>query len=570
MHAHNCSDAPRTCLGNSGRICRHLGALLIAVSFSGPAFTQAKAAPDSVESEPADDLVTPASTPHITVSVFPAAVSVKTGGSLIVNAGVENDSRNKGVTWALTGVDCSNHSCGTLTNVSPFSVTYVAPAAAPHPAVVTLTAASNANNTSSTMTTIMVASDSRSMWISPAGATVRTDQLRQFTAIVPENFDAMVSWEVNRIPGGDSTAGTISNSGQYRAPATIPSSGTVNVTAVSQADGAISASVTAAVTTARDLPSPLHGVTVADFDFAGNATDIRTPTYMNKLLPSLNNFSVTPTARITYTLEVAAGGGEGAVAGTYLSAMQTLKQQTRPPFILGEVVDSSYMGCFTVANHDARWNDYVSTLGAYVDLWEVGNEINGNWLDSTDSSSKISCPWKTPKTTDADVITKMIDAYNIVKGAGQLAELTLYYPGAGSGCDSPAKFDPITWATANVPMSMKNGLDYVLVSYYHQDCPSGTNPSPSVWGSFFTQVQNLFPNAKIGFGEWGYSTSKPSTSALKTLLNQGYTMDPSSLPVPANWVSGVFYWEYEGDAVPYNGSSGSIWTAINNDMQLQP
>jgi hypothetical protein len=228
------------------------------------------------------------------------------------------------------------------------------------------------------------------------------------------------------------------------------------------------------------------------------------------------------------------------------------------------------MGCFTVANHDARWNDYVSTLGAYVDLWEVGNEINGNWLDSTDSSSKISCPWKTPKTTDADVITKMIDAYNIVKGAGQLAELTLYYPGAGSGCDSPAKFDPITWATANVPMSMKNGLDYVLVSYYHQDCPSGTNPSPSVWGSFFTQVQNLFPNAKIGFGEWGYSTSKPSTSALKTLLNQGYTMDPSSLPVPANWVSGVFYWEYEGDAVPYNGSSGSIWTAINNDMQLQP
>ncbi len=46
-------------------------------------------------------------------------------------------------------------------------------------------------------------------------------------------------------------------------------------------------------------------------------------------------------------------------------------------------------------------------------------------------------------------------------------------------------------------------MDYVLVSYYHQDCTGGTDPSAASWGIFFTQVQNLFPNAEIGFGGVG-------------------------------------------------------------------
>ena len=383
--------------------------------------------------------------------------------------------------------------------------------------------------------------------------------------------------------GGNSTAGTISTSGLYTAPGAVPSSGTVTVTAVSQANSAVSASDTVAIispyasiaSTPPWIPLPVHGVTIADFSFSGAVQDIRVTSYLDEAVTSLNNLTDQPTARITFTL--CAVGDDGSCsspspASAYSSALQTLKSQTRPPFLLGEVLDSSYQGCFTVATAESRWNDYVSTLGNYVDVWEVGNEINGNWLDSADAggTGKISCPWKTPSTTDANVVTDMINAYNIVKAAGKLAELTLYYPGAGSSCDSPAKFDPITWTEANVPLNMRNGMDYVFVSYYHQDCTAGTDPTAASWGTFFTQVQNLFPNAKIGFGEWGYSSTKVTGTKLATLLSKGYSMDPYPLPFSANWVSGVFFWEWADLAVPDTAGSGVVWNEVNTDMQSQP
>ncbi|MGA2856428.1 MAG: hypothetical protein ABSE40_06135 [Candidatus Sulfotelmatobacter sp.] len=561
------SAATPKCLVDVGRIARRLAFLLIAVSSCYSAVAQT-----------------------ITVSVSPGVASVGTSGSLGVSATVQNDSTNAGVTWVLTGdgtsessPGCSGSTCGTLTNVGTFSVTYVAPSTVPSPATVTLTAYSKASNTSSSSVNIVVTSGSLNVWISPTGATVSTDQAQQFDAIVSGNSNTAVTWEVNGVTGGNSTVGTISTSGLYTAPATVPSSGVVTVTAVSQANSAVSASDTVAVispyasiaATPPWIPLPLHGATVADFSFSGAVQDIRVTSYLDEVVTSLNNLTDRPTVRITLTL--CAVGDDGSCsspspASAYTSAIQTLKSQTRPPFLLGEVLDSSYQGCFTVSTAQARWSDYVSTLGSYVDVWEIGNEINGNWLDSKDAggTSKISCPWTTPSTTDANVVTDMINAYNTVKAAGKLAEMTLYYPGAGSGCDSPAAFDPITWTEANVPLNLRNGMDYVLLSYYHQDCTSGTDPSATTWGTFFTQVQNLFPNAKIGFGEWGYSSKKVTGSKLATLLSEGYSMDPYPLPFSANWVSGVFFWEWADLAVPYNSSSGSVWEEVNTDMQSQP
>jgi hypothetical protein len=567
MNAHHYSEATSQCLRDVGRFSRDLAFLLIAISFSNFAVAQT-----------------------ITVAVSPGVASVETGGSQSVSATVQNDSSNEGVIWVFSGdgtsesaPGCSGSTCGTLTNVGAFSVTYVAPSTVPSPATVTLTAYSKASNTSSSSTNLVVTSSALNVWISPTGATVSTDQSQQFTAIVSGSSNTAVTWKVNGVTGGNSTVGTISTSGLYTAPATVPSSGTVMVTAVSQANSAVSASDTVAVislyasiaSTPPWIPLPVHGVTIADFSFSGAVQDIRVTSYLDEVVTSLNNLTDRPTARITFTL--CAVGDDGSCsspspASAYTSAIQTLKSQTRPPFLLGEVLDSSYQGCFTVATAQARWNDYVSTLGSYVDVWEVGNEINGNWLDSADAggTSKISCPWTTPATTDANVVTDMINAYNIVKAAGKLAEMTLYYPGAGSSCDSPAAFDPITWTEAHVPLNMRNGMDYVFVSYYHQDCTGGTDPTAASWGTFFTQVQNLFPNAKIGFGEWGYSTKKVTGSKLATLLSQGYSMDPYPLPFSANWVSGVFFWEWADLAVPYNSSSGSVWEEVNTDMQSQP
>lgn len=82
----------------------------------------------------------------------------------------------------------------------------------------------------------------------PSSATVPLGDTQQFAATVTGTGNPSASWLVNNVVGGNSTVGTISSAGLYQAPASLPSSA-VTVTAVSNANGATSAS--AAVTLAE-------------------------------------------------------------------------------------------------------------------------------------------------------------------------------------------------------------------------------------------------------------------------------------------------------------------------------
>ena len=86
-----------------------------------------------------------------------------------------------------------------------------------------------------------------SITISPSSAAVGTGGTQSFTAAVQNTSNTAVNWQVNGVAGGSTTTGTISNSGLYTAPATVPSPATVTVTAVSQADATKSASAQVAV-----------------------------------------------------------------------------------------------------------------------------------------------------------------------------------------------------------------------------------------------------------------------------------------------------------------------------------
>ncbi|MGH9729553.1 MAG: hypothetical protein ACRD4V_13325 [Candidatus Acidiferrales bacterium] len=69
----------------------------------------------------------------------------------------------------------------------------------------------------------------------PATASVRLGARQQFTATVTGAVSSAVNWSVNGVAGGNSVAGTISSSGLYTAPQSLPSSPNVTVTAISQA-----------------------------------------------------------------------------------------------------------------------------------------------------------------------------------------------------------------------------------------------------------------------------------------------------------------------------------------------
>ncbi len=72
--------------------------------------------------------------------------------------------------------------------------------------------------------------------VSPSPANVRTGSFQQFTATVTGSTNSAVTWSVNNIPGGNSTTGTISSTGNYSAPAILPNPNTITIQATSSAD----------------------------------------------------------------------------------------------------------------------------------------------------------------------------------------------------------------------------------------------------------------------------------------------------------------------------------------------
>lgn len=246
---------------------------------------------------------------------------------------------------------------------------------------------------------------------------------------------------------------------------------------------------------ALPIPSPMIGVTT---DSIGNVSAI---------VSSLKSIGKTPTTRVVFD--------EFVAASYYTTAVKQIRDVS---YVMGELLDSYYVNQYSVQAYLDRTREYTSALGADVDIWEVGNEINGEWLGTT-----------------PDVVAKMTGAYDIVKSQGKTAELTLYY---NKDCWANPSNEMFAWAQKNVPDRMKQGLDYVLVSFYEDDC-NGIKPD---WPQVFDQLHGMFPNAKIGFGETG-----TTNTAKKSEYITRYYSKQINIP---NYVGGYFWWYFRQDMVP--------------------
>jgi hypothetical protein len=76
----------------------------------------------------------------------------------------------------------------------------------------------------------------------PTSATAPLGGPQQFAATVTGASNPAVTWQVNRVTGGNATVGTISSGGLYQAPVTVPLA-TVTVSAISNANGSTLGSV---------------------------------------------------------------------------------------------------------------------------------------------------------------------------------------------------------------------------------------------------------------------------------------------------------------------------------------
>lgn len=271
--------------------------------------------------------------------------------------------------------------------------------------------------------------------------------------------------------------------------------------------------VLAGCATARQAPEVLrYGVTIDDI------------TSITQIVPSLSHLPRRLWVRVVFDPGIGPAGYRDAVdriAGV--------------GDILAEPVDSSAVAGYTPARYRQRFDRYVAAFAGKVAAWEIGNEVNGDWLGPA-----------------ARVRRDIAVAYQVVRDAGGRTALTLSYePGCGT--------DMFAWAGANIPPALRDGLDYVLVSYYADDC-DGYEPGDSEWTRVFTRLHHLFPHARLGFGEVGTHQGDPAASKLAT-LNRYYRL---RIGVPG-YFGGCFWWYYAEDMLPYQRNP--LWHALAASMR---
>ena len=169
--------------------------------------------------------------------------------------------------------------------------------------------------------------------------------------------------------------------------------------------------------------------------------------------------------------------------------------------ILGQPVDSSFANQFTRREYNARVRAFVDAF-PQVDAWEVGNEVNGCWVDSRTTPGG-NCTSELLPANDR-ISHKIHDAAAYVRATRPEAQvvLTLYWQ---LGTDAP-KWSTFNWARKNLSAATRDDLDVVLLSQYVEDAPMGL-----AFDEAFHTLAAEFPDQRIGLGEldyWSVDTSR--------------------------------------------------------------
>lgn len=212
---------------------------------------------DNTKSGSATVSITGAQTPAI-VAISPTTAALQVGTKLTLSASVTGPADTT-VTWQVNGISNGNTTVGTIVPGNSTAV-YTAPAAVPSGGTVTIEAVSHAQPTvsaSCVVTISLTPPNNATVTISPLIANVQVGTSFTFTGTVIGVSDTSVIWDVGGLEGGDAMVGTISQTGVYTAPSSVPTPNTVTVTAVSSAQPSKFASATVTIT-----PPSVNAVTI--------------------------------------------------------------------------------------------------------------------------------------------------------------------------------------------------------------------------------------------------------------------------------------------------------------------
>ena len=210
----------------------------------------------------------------LTVTVAPSTATVVVSALQQYTATVTGNA-NTSVNWLVNGVAGGNATVGTISATGLFQ----APTAVPSPATVTISAISQVDNTTTGTAQATIANPSVTITVTvstnPPVTQVYTGTVQPFTATVTGTTNTAVTWYVEGAQGGDATFGTIDTSGNYTAPASVPSPATVTIEAVSQADataiGVAQVTIVAAPAASQPAPQTVSPGGTANYSLSLNA-----------------------------------------------------------------------------------------------------------------------------------------------------------------------------------------------------------------------------------------------------------------------------------------------------------
>lgn len=234
-----------------------------------------------------------------------------------------------------------------------------------------------------------------------------------------------------------------------------------------------------------------------------------------------------PWARLVFDLEQPPESYRAAVDAAHAAGVR----------VLGQFLDSSDMAAVTPAEYEARVRAYLAALPD-LDMWEVGNEINGNWL-GPDAGAKAAAAARLVKAT-----------------TGTRTMLTLYWQ---LGEDT-AEASMFTWLDAELSPEFLADLDEVSVSIWVEEHPMG-----AAFDRVFATLAARLPGVRLLVGELGYGNDDlelrwwwgdpdDPTGAARAAV----AADLFGAALDRPWLAGGYWWYYEADAYPVN----ALWDVL--------
>ena len=268
----------------------------------------------------------------------------------------------------------------------------------------------------------------------------------------------------------------------------------------------------------RPLPLPLRGVT----------TESVRP--LPGLVRALARHQEAPTVRVVFQ--------PGEPPSSYARAIRRLRHHA---YVMGQPFDSTATRAASVAEYRDRVAAYVDRFGSRVDLWEIGNELNGEWVG-----------------TPRDIDRKVAAAYDVVERQHRTEHLrsviTLnYWP--SHDCYAHRWEQTLRFAR-QLPGRVRRGVDVVLLSFYETACVPRAHPTDQQFVRVFTALKRIFPTSQVGMGEIGAQgradglPANPTLAEKQRIANRYYGMHAAlRTELGERYVGGYFWWYYQQDAV---------------------